>query len=105
MSDHYQRLIQHVTANAARHPDYGPCDGFGHEGACLECDRLIESGSKAIARLESVQSERDRFKAALKDIVDGRHGALVRAKNLLNAEVSDRHHEKSTITTDASGRF
>lgn len=43
---HYRELMKHVTANAARHPQYGPCDGLGKDGSCSECDRLSAQPTK-----------------------------------------------------------
>lgn len=38
---HYNRLLAHVSANANRHSWYGPCDGYGPNGSCSECDRMV----------------------------------------------------------------
>lgn len=67
--DHYQSLIQHIEANAKRHPHYGPCDGLGEGGSCSECDKL------RIALADAIRKEKHcKFAASANEIRKNRKG-------------------------------
>ena len=57
-----------AEAKARIHPWYGPCDGFGTDGGCAECERVAEwKWSEAdtaevivpLAKIREQESERD----------------------------------------------
>lgn len=66
------------------HPWYGPCDGFGADGDCSECERLElgkESGDQMVRRL---RDDRDALRAKLEraesQLADANRIADVNAK-------------------------